>query len=272
MAKCKIGVALKATALLIVFPAILLAPVLRAEATAIRDLRIGDNDEYVRMVLEFDRPLDPSASFSIHGNTLQVTLTGITTALPDRETGEYHADIIRLAVSQTSDATRIDAVFSFDPTDVKTFSLTGPPRFIIDAYRPLSPAAAKPPDKASRQRGWIEATVSSPEPAGEPENPQPDPGWTAMDEASINPDAATSPVSGMADDLGRNRFQQQLIAALIVVTSIIAVLLIFLIDMGAARKKPPERSWVHDLPSTGDRYIQSIDAVIGERLKNQDFR
>jgi hypothetical protein len=272
MATCKIGRAPKATPLLIVFLAMLLAPVPRAEATVIRDLRIGDHIEYVRMVLEVDRPLDPSASFSIHGNTLQVTLPGITTELPDHETGEYQAAIIRLAVSQTSEATRIDAVFSFDPADVKTFALTGPPRFIIDAYRPLSPAAATPLVEASRQRGLIEETVSIPGPVGEPENAQPDLASTAMGAASIRPDDAASPVSGMADDSDRNRFQQQLIAALIVVTSIIAVLLIFLIFMGADRKHPPERSWVHDLPSTGDRDIKSIDAVIDAHLKNQDFR
>lgn len=132
MAKCRIGVALKATPLLIVFLATLLAPVMRAEATVIRDLRIGDNNEYVRMVLEFDRPLNPSPSFSIYRNTLQITL--------------------------------------------------------------------------------------------------------------------------------------------IVVTSIIAVLLIFLICMGAGRKNPPEPSWVYDLPSTRDRDIESIDAVIDDQLKNQNHQ
>ena len=272
MAKCRKGVALKATPLLIVFLAMLLAPALRAEATVIRDLRFGDNQEYVRMVLEFDRPLSPPPSFSIHRNTLQVTLTGITTDLPDRETGGYHADLISLEVSQTSDATRIDAVFSFDPADVKAFSLTGPPRFIIDAYRPLSPAAAKPPGEESRQKALIEETVSLPEPTNAPEKPLPEGGSAAIEEVSIKPNGAASPGSGVADDLRRNRFQQRLIAAQIVVTSIIVVLLIFLIWMGAGRKNHPEPSWMHDLPPSRDRAIERIDSVIGEHLKNHDHR
>ena len=272
MAKCRIGVALKATPLLIVFLATLLAPVMRAEATVIRGLRIGDNNEYVRMVLEFDRPLNPSPSFSIYRNTLQIILTGITNELPDREPGEGHAEIISLEVSQSSDAARIHAVFSFDPTDVKTFSLTGPPRFIIDAYRPLNPAAARPPGEASRQVASIEETVSLTEPTSEPENRRPDPGSTAIREASIKPNGAASPVSDIADDLHRKRFQQRLIAALIVVTSIIVVLLLLLIYMGTGRKNPPEPSWVYDLPPTRDRDIESIDAVIGEHLKNQDHQ
>ncbi|WP_372677646.1 hypothetical protein [Desulfosarcina sp.] len=272
MAKFRIGGALKATPLLIVLLAMLLSPILRAEATIIRDLRFGDNNGYVRMVLEFDRPLNPSPSFSIHRNTLQVTMTGITAELPDRDTGEYHADIISLEVSQTSDDTRVHAVFSFDPADVKTFWLTGPPRFIIDAYRPLSPAAAQPPGEASRQMEMIEETVTLPDPTSEPATPQPDSGSTAIDEASTEPNGAAIPVSGIADDFHRNRFQQRLIAALIVVTSIIVLLLIFLLYMGAGRKNPPEPSWVYDLPSTKDRDIESIDAVIGEHLKNQDHR
>ena len=272
MAKCRKGVALKATPLLIVFLAMLLAPILRAEATVIRDLRFGGNKEYVRMVLEFDRSLHPPPSFSIHRNTLQVTLNGITTDRPDRQAGEVHADIISLEVSRTSDATRIDAVFSFDPTDVKTFSLTDPPRFIIDAYRPVSQVSATPPGEESRQMGLIEETVSLPEPAGEPVTPQPDSGSTAIDEASIKPDGASSSVSGIADDLRQHRFQQRLIAALIVVTAIIVVLLIFLLWMGAGRKNPPEPSWIHDLPPTRDRDIESIDSVIGEHLKNHVHR
>ena len=272
MATCRKGVALKATPLLIVFFAMLLAHSLGAETTVIKDLRFGGNAAYVRMVLEFDRPLSPLPSFSIHRDTLQVSLTGITTDLPDRQTGGYHADIISLEVSQTSDATRIDAVFSFDPADVKAFSLDGPHRFIIDAYRPLSPATARPPGEESRQMALIEETVSSPEPASQPEKPLPEGDSAAIDEVSIKPNSAPSLVSGVADDSRRSRFQQRLIAALIVVTSIIVVLLIFLIWMDAGQKNPPEPSWMHDLPPSRDRAIERIDSMIGEHLKSHGHR
>ncbi len=272
MAKCKKGVASKATPLLIVFLAMLLAPSLRAGATVIRDLRLGGNDAYVRLVLEFDRSLHAPPSVSIHRDTLQVTLNGTTTDTPDRHAGKVLADIISLDVSRSPDATRIDAVFSFDPADVKTFSLNDPPRFIIDAYRPFSPATAAPPGRESRQMGLVEETVSLPEPAGEPVPPQPDSGSTAIDEGSIEPNGSDPSVSGMADDGHRNRFQQRLIAALIVVTSIIVVMLIFLLWMGAGRNPLPAPSWMHDLPPTRDRDIKRIDSVIGEHLKNHVHR
>lgn len=258
-------VALKATPLLTVFLGMLLVSILQAEAAVIRDLRFGDNKDYMRMVMEFDRPLNPAPSFSVHRNTLQVTLAGITSNLPERQSGEYHADIINLEVSQMSDATRIDAAFSFDPADVKTFTLTDPHRFIIDAYRPISSAAARLPVEESRHMALIEEAVFLPEPYREPEKPLPTGGSASIDEAPVR-------TGGSAEDSGRNRFQQQLIAALIVVTSIIVVLLIFLIWMNGGRKHPARPSWVHDLPPARDREIESIDSAIGEHLKNHEPR
>jgi hypothetical protein len=65
---------------------------------------------------------------------------------------EHLGNIVGVEVSKASDATRIDTRFSFVPADVKTFSLTGPHRFIIDAYRPLSPTAAGMPVEKTNQR------------------------------------------------------------------------------------------------------------------------
>ena len=265
-------VALKALPLLTVFLAMLLACSLRAEATVVTDLRFGDNEDYMRMVMEFDRPLNPAPSFSIHGNTLQVTLTGISANLPERQSGDYHADIIHFEVSSTHEATRIDAVFAFDPADVRTFSLTEPYRFIIDAYRPRSAAAPEPPNEQSRQMALIEEAATFAELSSQDEKPINAGGSTSIDELSIKPDGSAFPVSVIADDLHQHRFQQRLIAALIVVTSIIVVLLLFLIRMGNGRKNTPEPSWVNELPPTRDQDIENIDSAIGEHLKNHDHR
>jgi hypothetical protein len=264
------GVALKATPQMIVFLAMLVAFGLRAEAAVIKDLRFGDSKGYVRMVLECDRPLSPSPSVSIRGNILQVGLTGVTGDLPDIQTDPYHDDVLSLEVDQTPDATRIEAAYAFDPADVRTFSLVNPDRFIIDAYRHLPPAAATPPVEQSRPRALIEEAVSTQKPYREPEKPLPAGGSASIDEAPVRTGGATFPVGGTADDSGRHRFQQQLIAALIVVTSIIGVLLILLIRTSGSRKDPARASWVHDLPPTRDREIESIDAAIIERLKSHD--
>ncbi len=264
-------VALKATPLLFVSLAMFFAPILRAEATAIKDLRIGNNSRYVRMVLEFDQPLIPPASLSLNRNTLQVTLTGIINNLPPPQTREYLGDIVRLDVTRTSEARRIDVVFSFDPVDIKTFSLTGPHRFIIDAYRPVSSVKTNLSiEDKTRQTQPIEEYVISPE----PNNPQVDPARTGLtafiDKVSMKVQGSVSPNGSNTDDLNKNGFHQRLIAALIVVTTIIVVLLFFLIWAGRSRKKSREPSWTHRLPPAKDQDIESIDSEIREYLKSND--
>jgi hypothetical protein len=268
MTEFKKGVALQARPLLLVVLIMHLWPTtLRAASTRITDLRFGNNKGYIRVVMEFDRPLNPTPSVSIDRNILQVTLTGIINNLSDPQIGIDNGDVISLDVSQKSDVIQIDAVFSFAPADVKTFSLIGPDRFIIDAYRPLSPANGIPTVEKARRIAPIEETVSLPEPASELKHSPPARASTVNDEASAGSPGSAYPRSGQAEDLRRYRFQQRLLAALIVVTSIIAVLLFLLIWMGNSRKKKPGPSWIRDLPPTTDRDIESIDAVIGEHLK-----
>ena len=270
MTEFKNGAALQAT--LILFLATLLAPDLRAEATIIKNLRVGDNKAYVRMVLELDRPLIPPPSFSINRDTLQIFLTEIANDPPAHQNGEHLTNIVSVEVSRTSDAMRIDARFTFVPADVKTFSLTGPHRFIIDAYRPLSPAATGMPVEKERQIGSIEESMFSPGPYSETEKPISDGESPVVDEAYIKAYGSASPPPGNAGDSRRNRFQQQLIAALIGVTSIIVVLLFFLLWMGSRRKKSMVPSWIRELPPAKDRNIESIDMMIGRHLKSHDYR
>ncbi|WP_319404576.1 hypothetical protein [uncultured Desulfosarcina sp.] len=272
MTEFKKGAVLKATPLLIMILSMLFAPTLRAEATVIKDLRFGDNKGYVRMVLEFNRPLILPPSFSINRDTLQVVLTGVVNDPSALQNGEHLGNIVSVEVSKTLDATRIDVRFSFVPADVKTFSLTGPHRFIIDAYRPLSPAGAELPVGKARQIGLIDEAMSSPEPCSKPEKPISDGKSPAIDNASIKDYDSASPHYGNAGDSHRNRFQQQLIAALIGVTSIIVVLLFFLLWMGSRRKKPITPSWTGELPSTKDRNIENIDSMIVNHLKSHDYR
>jgi hypothetical protein len=53
--------------------------------------------------------------------------------------GRIRDGIVSLDVSKVADVIRVLTLsFPSQPADVKTFSLTAPHRFIIDAYRPLS--------------------------------------------------------------------------------------------------------------------------------------
>jgi hypothetical protein len=260
----------RAILLLITALAMFFAPLLPAEAAVVKNLRLGDNKGYVRMVLEIDRPLIPPPSISIRRDTIQVSLTGILNDLSAPRIGEERGGIVSMDVSKVADVTRIEAAFSFLPADVKIFTLTGPHRFIIDAYRPVHAATDRSPIKKTSRISAPEGISPLPEPNDTAHESTSSGG--AVSEASMKPHGAFSSTPPDAGARNRSRFQQQLIAALIAVTSIIAVLLFLLIWMGSGRHPPREPSWINHLPPTEDPVIENIDAAIRKHLKNHDLQ
>jgi len=267
MIEFKQWVALKATPLLIVPWATLVVLLSTAQATVVKDLRTGENQGFVRLVLEFDRPLNPHPVFSVDRNSLKVTLAGIDN-LP--VTPVAIDGITRLDVFRRSDGTGIEAVFAFVPADIKTFSLTGPHRFIIDAYRPL-PAETRP--------SAAEEKIRTPAIKQNQTRPHRKSGKTVSAvgprfAAQSDPEPYSHPVisSSGSDTESKNRFQQRLVAALIVVTSIIAILLLFLIRTGSVRSGTRQPAWIDQLPSTKDPDIETIDSAIRNHLETYDRR
>ena len=248
MIEFKQWVALKATPLLIVPWATLVVLLSTAQATVVKDLRTGDNQGFVRLVMEFDRPLTPHPVFSVDRNSLKITLTGIDNlpATPAAIDG-----ITRLEVFRQPDGTSIEMDFTFAPAEIKTFILTGPHRFIIDAYRPL-PAGTLP----STAKGDIRTAAMKQNQTKTQAHPE-----------SYTLPAADSARSGIER---QNRFRQRLVAALIGVTSIIAMLLFFLIRTASARSGNGRKAWIDQLPSTRDPDIETIDSAIRNHLKTYD--
>ena len=248
--------ALRLRIFLIIVIAFLL-PASRTEATVIKDLRIGSTQKYVRMVLESDQPLSPPPSFSIDDNALEVSLTGVDKKLAVGPFEDFSSDIISLEISRTSDVTRLEAVFSFAPADVKTFSLTKPHRFIIDAYRPLAATTGDPP---LGKAGQVTASANRSHDSALTKTAQ------SLTEASVRAYRSVLSDNGVMDGTHPNRFHQRLLATLIGVTSIILILLFFLVFIGSRRKKSSKQSWINYLPLTQDPIIEDLDTQIGEHL------
>jgi len=260
-------VARKATPLLIVYLAMLWASSATAQTTVIKDLRIGDNQGYVRLVMEFDRPLPPAPYVSVDRNRLRVSLVGIDNlpTMPAAIEG-----ITRLDAFRQSGKICIETIFAFVPADVRTFALTGPHRFIIDAYRPVQPATTLVLPEKVAHKPARQPTREEPEPYSTPGNSVSAlPPRDAADDAPESYDLAAADITGFKTER-RIRFQQRLVAALIVVTSIIAVLLVFLIRTGRVGAGSGRRAWMDQLPPTKDPAIETIDAVIRNHLKTYD--
>ena len=267
MIELKKGVAHKATPLLIAFLVMLFVPLSTVRATVIADLRVGKKPGFVRLVMEFDaRPSSPP-SFSVERNRLRIDLKDIssTPSAPKITDG-----ISRFGVSRKGNEARIEAVFAFTPADIKTFALTGPHRFIVDAYRPLPASAALPPAKISEREPAEQPEETAPEPYRVPEKSL----VTLTSDSVPNLSTATQDAKAEADPGARyaynKRFQQRLVAALIAVTSIIVVLLFFLIRTAGGRHLPRQQHWTDQLPKTPDPNIEAIDSSIHKLLKTYD--
>ena len=255
---------------LIVLASLLLIPVVQAKASVIRDLRIGNSDDHVRVVLEFDRPLTTYPSLSVDQNRLSVTISGITNTLNPLPAKDKQIGLLGLNMSDASGTIHIDTIYEFMPADIKTFALTGPHRFIIDAYRPLPSQTASQPIENEFPARSPEAHDHTPEPYSTFEKPTSAALSTTIVEASLNAyDKLASSRPGETD-MQPNRLQQHLIAALIVVTSIIVVMLFFLIWIGGGKQRSKDCAWLTDLPPTNDQAIASIDATIRDHLKTYD--
>lgn len=214
----------------LLFIAVLLSLILNPialEAAIIKDLRIGNNNEYVRLVLEFDDPPVTAPTHTLKQNSLKITLNDTASDLPARPAGDY-SDIVILDLAQKKGDTIIDAVFPFTPSDVKAFTLVAPHRFIIDAYRPTPLAAS---NETSRK---------------------------------ISPNQ-TLPGQAGTGNIRQNYFFQHMIAPLIAVTSTMLIVLVIVIWI-SSRRRPPGTVSIGRLPTTSDPEIEHIDARIREHL------
>lgn len=270
MTKFKQQVVPTATLLTIIWLTWLLAPVIPAGAVIVKDLRTGNNDGFVRMVIEFDSPLKPPPALVIDRNRLQIFLTGIDNAFAGVREDIQHSGLNRIDISKAPGRTCIEAIFSFEPSDVKTFSLTGPHRFIIDAYRPLPPKTADAPVAASAGHQAETRSTALTERWHSAQKPLSASISSAIVGASLTKYGELASEGVISDRSPPDRFQQQLVVALIVVTTIIVILLFFLIWLSSGKGRDSSSIGSDQLPPTADPDIEAIDTAIRECLDSYD--
>lgn len=180
-----------------------------AGATVVKNIRTGSDAAYIRIVLETDRALSPQPLISSEGNAINISLTAIAPPFPDLGTVANHHGIVKLDAVKTTRGTRLEAVLSFKPTEVRTFLLTNPHRLVIDAFRPPGSAAGDASTGDLQSIALVETNRSQPNTPGE--------GQVSASQNQPTPET-----------VGRSRFQQRMLATLIVVTSILLVVIIFL--------------------------------------------
>ena len=237
---------------------VLAAAVSSSQAAVIRDVRIGSQKGYLRIVLESDRPLLPP-TVTADGHLLRISLKNVINAIPLPDPVEYRQAVDHIDVTQASGKTTIAAILRFDPADIKTFSLTGPQRFIVDLYRSALPDAATPPAGTSAS----EPTSQLPEAYSTPHTTLSRP---LADAARENLAATAQDDDTLVVRQQQGPSQRQLIAVLIAVTSVIAGLLFLLLRASLKGKASSPVSRQDALPPVNDPQIERIDQAIREQF------
>jgi hypothetical protein len=247
---------------------VLCCAVASSDAAVLRDVRIGEHDDFTRVVFEFDDVTRYSKPALKDKGTLSVVFfeSSAPAVLSHRRLQERtrRLDTLKFEPRGSSLATTVTVASRY--FKVKTFSLFGPFRVVFDVYW----LSAPPPDGAV-----VEAT---PLQTGEPVrvNPQPTdrarqgkgPSPVLLKQVNTiksEPDMPVSQVSSRFDRL------QIYLLVVLVALNIITVITLAVLSYTLIRKERitggGRRMEIDDALSIDDATVVSIDSEIREKLK-----
>jgi len=230
-------------------------------------VRAGEHGSFTRVVFEFQGKVRSTEPTLIGSGKFNVIFFDLTTALPRQTLNKTTKGIQSVELVQEESRLTASITLSFPYFKLKTFSLSNPHRFIIDAYRMSSPP------KTGEVEESLHAEPINAEPdTEEPLQTQPHTEEPLHDE----PDNVVLTEPGETDQMirtknfsidGNYNVQIYLLALLNVLTLIIVALL----SLNLLRRKPAMdskriREVLGSLKTT-DEHIATIDALIKEELE-----
>ena len=238
-----------------------------AQAANLKYVRAGEHGSFTRVVFEFQGMVRSTAPTIIGRGKFYVIFFDMTTALPRQTLNKTTKGIQSVELIQKESRLTANITLSFPHFKLKTFSLSNPYRFIIDAYRMSSPP------KTSELEESLQA---------EPLNAEPDteePLQTKLDtEESLHaePDKVVLTEPAETDQMirtkkfsidGNYNVQIYLLAVLNVLTLIIIALLsLYLLRRRPTIDSERLREVLGSLKTTDER-IATIDALIKKELE-----
>lgn len=228
-----------------------------AQAANLIYVRAGEHGAFTRVVFEFQNVVRSKEPIITGRGTFYVVFLGSTTALPRQTFHKITKGVQSVELIQEESRLTANITLSFPYFKLKTFSLSNPDRFVIDAYRMSSPP------KTSELEESLQA---------EPLNAEPDteePLHSEPDKVVLTEPAGTDQMiqtKKFSID-GNYNVQIYLLALLNVLTLIIVALL----SLNLLRRRPTIDSERHrevlgSLKTTDER-IATIDALIKKELE-----
>jgi hypothetical protein len=110
-----------------------------AQAADLKYVRAGEHGSFTRVVFEFEGMVRSTEPTIIGRGIFNVIFFDMTTALPRQILNKTTKGIQSVELIQEKSRLTANITLSFPDFKLKTFSLSNPDRFIIDAYRMSSP-------------------------------------------------------------------------------------------------------------------------------------
>jgi len=230
-------------------------------AALLKDIRVGEYKDFTRIVFELDTPAASEKIERRSARQLAVVLEGASTDLIRKIPMERSPHVSDVQIWEKGDRLTVLLAFDFDDFDQNSFTLTDPPRLVLDirptAHAPDTGAESTPtPPAQDRGNGALQSASES---DTEGPTPQPDveaaaerPALQAPESPLVTdrkpigtvdraPSPATSPTSANRSSGARpGRLQFYLVVALVAITIVIlALLLLMLLARGR---------WINDKP------------------------
>ena len=227
-----------------------------AQAANLKYVRAGEHGSFTRVVFEFQGVVRSRAPTKIGKGKYYVIFFDMTTALPRQTLNKITKGIQSVELVQEESRLTANITLSFPYFKLKTFSLSNPDRFIIDAYRMSSPPKTSELEESSQ---------------AEPLKVKPDteePLQTKPDKAVLTEPAGTEQMNRtnkFSTDVNYN-VQIYLLALLNVLTLIIVALLsLNLLGRRPTIDSERPREVLRSLETTDERI--AIDALIKKELE-----
>ena len=228
-----------------------------AQAANLKYVRAGEHGSFTRVVFEFQGMVRSTAPTIIGRGKFHVIFFDMTTALPHQTLNKTTKGIQSVELVQEDSRLTANITLSFPYFKLKTFSLSNPDRFIIDAYRMSSP-----PKTSELEESLVAEPLNAAPDTEEPMHSEPDK-VVLTKPAGTDQMIQTKKVS--ID--GNYNVQIYLLALLNVLTLIIVALL----SLNLLRRRPTidsERlSEVLGSLETTDERVATIDALIKKELE-----
>ncbi len=248
-----------------------------AQAANLKYVRAGEHGSFTRVVFEFQGMVRSTAPTIIGRGKFYVIFFDMTTALPRQTLNKTTKGIQSVELIQKESRLTANITLSFPYFKLKTFSLSNPYRFIIDAYRMSSPP------KTSELEESLQAEPLNAEPdKEEPLHAEPDtkePLQTKPDTEEplhAEPDKVVLTEPAETDQMIRTKkfsinWNYNVQIYLLALLNVLTLIIVALLSLNLLRRRPTIdserlREVLGSLKTTDER-IATIDALIKKELE-----